>query len=46
MASVSSGAALAASLDVAIRLESGVVVTLFPDGAEKYLSERFWTADE
>ena len=24
----------------------GVVVTVFPDGAEKYLSEKFWTADD
>ena len=24
----------------------GVVVTVFPDGAEKYLTETFWTADE
>ena len=26
--------------------DEGVVVTVFPDGAEKYLSETFWTADE
>ena len=26
--------------------EKGVVVTVFPDGAEKYLSESFWTAEE
>jgi cysteine synthase B len=43
---ISSGAALAATLDVASRLEHGVVVTVFPDGAEKYLSETFWTAEE
>jgi S-sulfo-L-cysteine synthase (O-acetyl-L-serine-dependent) len=42
---ISSGAALAATLEVARRLERGVVVTVFPDGAEKYLSEAFWTAD-
>ena len=41
---ISSGAALAATLDVARRLDAGVVVTVFPDGAEKYLSESFWTA--
>src|SRR5205085_11267086 len=39
---VSAGAALAASLKVASKLESGVVVTVFPDSADKYLSERFW----
>jgi len=46
LAGVSSGAALAATLDVARRIARGVVVTVFPDGAEKYLTERFWTADE
>ena len=43
---ISSGAALAAALQVAGRLAEGVVVTVFPDGAEKYLSETFWTVDE
>jgi len=43
---ISSGAALAAALQVAGRLDRGVVVTVFPDGAEKYLSETFWTVDE
>jgi cysteine synthase B len=43
---ISAGAALAATLAVARRLAGGVVVTVFPDGAEKYLSESFWTADE
>lgn len=42
---ISSGAALAAMLIVARRLTEGVVVTVFPDGAEKYFSESFWTAD-
>lgn len=42
---ISSGAALAATLTVAKRLTEGVVVTVFPDGAEKYFSEAFWTAD-
>jgi cysteine synthase B len=46
MVGISSGAALAATLQVARRLERGVIVTVFPDGAEKYLSESFWTADE
>jgi S-sulfo-L-cysteine synthase (O-acetyl-L-serine-dependent) len=45
MAGISSGAAVAAMLDVAQRLERGVIVTVFPDGAEKYLNESFWTAD-
>ena len=42
---ISSGAALVASLDVARRIREGVIVTVFPDGAEKYLTEAFWTAD-
>jgi cysteine synthase B len=45
---VSAGAALCACLDVAKRLprgESAVIVTVFPDSGEKYLSERFWSED-
>jgi S-sulfo-L-cysteine synthase (O-acetyl-L-serine-dependent) len=45
LAGISSGAALAASLQVAKRLDQGMVVTIFPDGAEKYLTEKFWEAD-
>jgi S-sulfo-L-cysteine synthase (O-acetyl-L-serine-dependent) len=43
---ISAGAALGAALMVARRLTSGVVVTVFPDGAEKYLTEKFWNAEE
>jgi cysteine synthase B len=44
---VSAGAAVAAALDIA-REESrahreAVIVTILPDSADKYLSERFWT---
>jgi len=46
LAGISSGAAVAAVLDVAQRLDHGIVVTIFPDGAEKYLSESFWTVDD
>jgi len=42
LAGISSGAAVAAMLDVAKGLERGVIVTVFPDGAEKYLNEPFW----
>ena len=45
LAGISSGAAVAAMLDVARRLERGVIVTVFPDGAEKYLTDKFWTVD-
>jgi S-sulfo-L-cysteine synthase (O-acetyl-L-serine-dependent) len=46
LAGISSGAALAASIDVARRLDEGVIVTVFPDGAEKYLTESFWTEND
>jgi cysteine synthase B len=39
---VSSGAATAAALSIAQGVESGVIVTIFPDSGDKYLSERFW----
>ncbi|MFS8897795.1 PLP-dependent cysteine synthase family protein [Synechococcus sp. H65.1] len=42
---ISSGANVVAALEVARQLSSGVVVTIFCDGADKYLSERFWTED-
>src|SRR5271154_4029002 len=48
LAGVSAGAALWASLDIARRLPSGehaVIVTIFPDSGEKYLSERFWSEE-
>ncbi len=40
---VSAAAAMVAALDVARELESGIVVTVLPDGGYKYMSERFWT---
>jgi cysteine synthase B len=39
---VSAGAALACAMKVAERVKSGVIVTVFPDGGDKYLSDRFW----
>jgi cysteine synthase B len=39
---ISSGAAAAAALQVASSLESGVVVTVFPDAGYKYLNEKMW----
>jgi cysteine synthase B len=39
---ISSGANLAAALAVAKRSPDAVIVVIFPDGGEKYLSERFW----
>ena len=43
---ISAGAAIAGSLQIARRLPKGqeaVIVTIFPDSGDKYLSERFWT---
>jgi cysteine synthase B len=39
---ISSGASLAAALNIARRSPNAVIVVIFPDGGEKYLSERFW----
>jgi cysteine synthase B len=41
-AGVSSGAAAAAAARVAARHPGAVVVTIFPDGGARYLSEPFW----
>ena len=46
LAGISSGAAVAAMLDVAKPIDRGVIVTVFPDGAEKYLNETFWAINE
>jgi cysteine synthase B len=46
LAGVSAGAAVCVCFDVARRLprdERAVIVTVFPDSGEKYLSERFWS---
>jgi S-sulfo-L-cysteine synthase (O-acetyl-L-serine-dependent) len=48
LAGVSSGAALFACFEVARRLPRGeraVIVTVFPDSGEKYLTERFWSEE-
>ena len=45
LVSPSAAAALVGCMHVAEALpkgESAVIVTIFPDAAEKYLSERFW----
>lgn len=39
---ISSGAAVVAALQVASQVRRGVIVTIFPDSGDKYLSERFW----
>jgi cysteine synthase B len=42
----SGGAALAACVRLADDLERAVIVTVFPDGGDRYLSERFWAGAE
>jgi cysteine synthase B len=42
---ISAGAAVAMALEVAATLTEGVVVTILCDGADKYLSDRFWDED-
>ena len=39
---ISSGANMVAALKIAEQTQSGVIVTVFCDAADKYLSERFW----
>ena len=39
---VSAGSSVVAALKVARRVGRGVIVTIFPDSGDKYLSERFW----
>jgi cysteine synthase len=38
----SSGAAMWGALEVAKGLKKGVIVVVFPDGGDKYLSTRLW----
>jgi cysteine synthase B len=38
----SSGAALVASLKVASEIDRGLIVTIFPDRGDRYLSTSFW----
>ncbi len=43
LAGISSGAALAGCLELARRVDdAALIVTIFPDGGDRYLSERFW----
>ncbi len=43
LAGISSGAVIAKAIEVAESMDSGTIVTVFPDGAWKYLSEKIWT---
>src|SRR5690606_24528431 len=38
----SSGAALAGAIRVANGIDSGMVVAIFPDGGDRYLSDQLW----
>jgi len=39
---LSSGAAMAAATRLANEIDSGVIVTVFPDSAQRYMHENFW----
>lgn len=44
---ISAGAAVACALKVAHKIKGGgIVVTVFPDAGDKYLSERFWEGED
>ena len=43
---VSSGAAAVCALRVASAVKQGVVVTVFPDSGDKYLTHHFWGEGE
>lgn len=45
LAGISSGAAIFKAVEVAKSMKSGTIVTVFPDNAWKYLSEKIWTED-
>ena len=45
MVGVSSGCNVASAVDLAAELDSGVVVTILCDGADKYLTEKFWETE-
>jgi cysteine synthase B len=42
---ISAAAAALAATKIAAEIEHGVIVTIFPDSALKYLSDRFWSED-
>ncbi|MBI4163828.1 MAG: cysteine synthase family protein [Candidatus Aenigmarchaeota archaeon] len=39
---ISSGAAISACIKLSEELDDGLIVTILPDSADKYLSEKFW----
>jgi len=45
-AGLSSGAAASALLKTAEEINSGLIVTVFPDGGSKYLSEKIWSNND
>ena len=41
----SSGCNVASAVDLAGEIDSGVIVTILCDGADKYLTEKFWETE-
>ena len=46
LAGISSAAAVVAALRVAKQVRRGVIVVVFPDSGDRYLSEDFWTEND
>lgn len=44
LAGTSSGAALAGAVEIASEVDEGIIVVIFPDGGDRYLSTRIWTS--
>ncbi|RLY89548.1 cysteine synthase, partial [Staphylococcus hominis] len=38
----SSGAALQGALDIKRRIDKGIIVTIFPDGSDRYMSKKIF----
>ena len=42
----SSGAALQGALDIKNQIDKGVIVTIFPDGSDRYMSKKYLNTKE
>ena len=45
LAGLSSGAALAAARHVSAKIKEGIIVTVFPDGGQRYIEDNFWNVE-
>ena len=42
---VSSGCNVASAVELGAEIDTGVIVTILCDGADKYMTEKFWEAE-